>query len=149
MRPALTTRRWVLLTALAAGALGASLWWGGRPRSNAGDGALVGRTTDGAFTITLVPGPDRRAALERICAWSIVVTDPRGAPVARAEVSFDALMPEHGHGLPTAPVVRESSEGQGRYDLLGLRFSMDGHWLARVRVKTDSAVSTAEIPIVL
>jgi hypothetical protein len=36
-------------------------------------------------------------------------------------------MPEHDHGLPTAPRVRDA-DSEGRYIVRGMRFHMSGTW---------------------
>ena len=72
-----------------------------------------------------------RAALH---AWIATVTTPQGAPVDVAEISVDGGMPQHGHGLPTAPAVT-SALGQGRYRIEGVRFNMGGWWEFKLKVK--------------
>lgn len=59
--------------------------------------------------------------------WSISVSTVEGAPLAGCRIRFDGTMPEHGHGLPTAPRVTGET-APGRYRLEGVRFSMAGHW---------------------
>jgi hypothetical protein len=75
--------------------------------------------------------------------WVVSVRDPAGAPVTGCLVSFDASMPEHGHGLPTAPRVTGESR-PGDYLVQGVRFSMPGHWELTVDVsKCGPAVRSA------
>ncbi|WP_312860631.1 FixH family protein [Neoaquamicrobium sediminum] len=35
--------------------------------------------------------------------WIVTVKTPDGEPVSDAEITVDGGMPQHGHGLPTAP----------------------------------------------
>ena len=43
--------------------------------------------------------------INEIHSWSLRVSDASGRPVSGAVIQFDGGMPEHGHGLPTAPRV--------------------------------------------
>jgi hypothetical protein len=72
----------------------------------------------------------------------VVVTDEGQAPVRGCRVIFDATMPEHGHGLPTAPRTAETAEA-GRYTVEGVRFSMPGYWRIDVAATCGGARSQA------
>jgi hypothetical protein len=43
-------------------------------------------------------------------------------------------MPEHGHGLPTAPRV-EAAGAPGDYFIKGMKFSMTGWWVLKLDVR--------------
>ncbi|MEO8307829.1 MAG: FixH family protein [Pseudomonadota bacterium] len=75
-------------------------------------------------------------AINRLHAWEIRVTSPEGAPVLQAHIDIDGGMPQHGHGLPTKPMVTQEL-GDGRYLLEGMKFSMTGWWEIRLKVETD------------
>ncbi|MGB3501502.1 MAG: FixH family protein [Mesorhizobium sp.] len=83
-------------------------------------------TTNGIYRVTVAPEkePFDRAVLH---SWIATVTTPDGAPVEGAEIKIDGGMPQHGHGLPTAPEVT-ADLGQGRYRIEGVRFNMGGWW---------------------
>ena len=51
-------------------------------------------------------------------------------------------MPEHDHGLPTAPRVTRELE-PGRYLLEGVRFHMGGRWELILQIETAGAADTA------
>lgn len=52
--------------------------------------------------------------------------DAPGAPLAGGELEFNALMPEHGHGMNTAP--RVTPQADGSFLVEGLLFHMRGRW---------------------
>ena len=71
--------------------------------------------------------------LNRIHSWTIQLHDAAGAPLRDASITVSGGMPEHDHGLPTAPRVT-AHLGEGRYLLEGLRFHMQGAWRLSLHV---------------
>ena len=65
--------------------------------------------------------------------WIATVTTPDGAPVEGAVLRIDGGMPQHGHGLPTAPQVT-TYLGDGQYLIEGVRFNMSGWWEFRLDI---------------
>lgn len=65
--------------------------------------------------------------LRRMQTAKLVVRDRGGGPVEDATILVDGGMPEHGHGLPTAPRVTKRL-GDGAYQVEGLKFNMGGWW---------------------
>jgi hypothetical protein len=55
------------------------------------------------------------------------VASADGGVVDGARVSVGGGMPEHGHGLPTAP--KATAQGDGTYRIDGVRFNMGGWWV--------------------
>ncbi|MCR5860084.1 FixH family protein [Mesorhizobium sp. J428] len=93
-----------------------------------------GRTTaKGLFAVEIAP---ENPAFERntLHSWIVTVHTPAGEPVEDAQITVDGGMPQHGHGLPTAPQVT-ASLGEGRYRIEGVRFNMSGWWEFKLRVK--------------
>src|SRR5690606_23255328 len=72
-------------------------------------------TANGLYTVSVEPEqePIRQGALH---AWIATVTAASGEPVEDAVIAIDGGMPQHGHGLPTAPQAG-THEGEGRYRL--------------------------------
>jgi hypothetical protein len=66
-------------------------------------------------------------------SWMIELTDAEGAPVIDAMIAVDGGMPQHGHGLPTAPAVTRNF-GDGRYLVEGMRFNMGGWWVIELDI---------------
>lgn len=87
----------------------------------------------GLYRVVIAPEkePIDRATLH---SWIATVWTPDGGPVDGAEIAVDGGMPQHGHGLPTAPAVT-AQLGQGRYRIEGVRFNMAGWWEFKLRIK--------------
>jgi hypothetical protein len=101
----------------------------------------------GAYRILLAP-PASGALVGTTQNWTVRVEDRQGAPKQGCQVSFDGSMPEHGHGLPTAPRVTREIE-PGTYLIEGVRLSMPGYWKLSVEVggcgPADGAASDLRI----
>lgn len=76
-------------------------------------------------------------SINRMHDWVLDVRHADGTPVADAEFEVGGGMPEHDHGLPSAPRVEERLE-DGRYRLAGVRFHMSGYWEIRITI-SDAA----------
>jgi hypothetical protein len=91
----------------------------------------------GNYTIAIAPDVGK-LEVGPIHTWTVTLTSPDGAPVESAEIRIDGGMPQHGHGLPTAPEVTEYL-GDGRYLLEGMKFNMSGWWVLNVHVDGPAA----------
>lgn len=58
---------------------------------------------------------------------------PDGKPVENASITLNGGMPQHGHGLPTEPVVSQYL-GNGDYLVEGMKFQMTGWWVVNFYV---------------
>ena len=106
------------------------------------------RLTDkGQYRVTVTSKLDP-IVINRIHNWMIHVERDGGTAVEDAEISVDGGMPQHGHGLPTAPQVTESL-GDGDYLLEGVKFQMTGWWELKLRIIADSQTDTVTFNIVL
>ncbi len=65
--------------------------------------------------------------LNRFEKIELELRDRDGNPLTGARISVSGGMPEHGHGLPTRPLVTAETS-PGVYLVEGLRFSMPGWW---------------------
>jgi hypothetical protein len=93
------------------------------PRASAG----------GRYSATLeAPEPLR---VRRMQSVRVMVRTAAGAPVDDARITIDGGMPQHGHGLPTAPRVTRAL-GNGAYQVEGLKFNMGGWWELRFRISS-------------
>jgi hypothetical protein len=61
---------------------------------------------------------------------SLQVSNAEGIGVPGLRLEVRGRMPEHAHGLPSAPVVVE--ENGGHYRIKGLSFSMPGRWVIEI-----------------
>ena len=65
--------------------------------------------------------------------WTLHLENAGGGPINVAKITIDGGMPQHGHGLPTRPVVT-SQLGNGDYRVEGMKFNMGGWWVVKFRV---------------
>lgn len=101
----------------------------------------------GFFTVAIEPegGTFAQGALH---SWIATVTTPDGKPVEDARIGVDGGMPQHGHGLPTAPQMT-AALGQGRYRIEGVKFNMGGWWVIRLTVTAGEKTDTVEFNLVV
>jgi hypothetical protein len=75
-----------------------------------------------------VKNPSAAPPLNQMHSWTVHVDDRDGGAVTGAVISIIGGMPDHDHGLPTAP--RMTTElGAGDYLIEGMKFHMSGAWL--------------------
>lgn len=99
----------------------------------------------GAYQVTYVPDvtpvPKRQ-----LHTWTIEVRDAAGQPVDGVQLRIDGGMPDHGHGLPTKPAVREALGG-GRYVVDGMKFNMGGYWVVDLAIDGPTADDTVRFEL--
>lgn len=101
----------------------------------------------GLFVAEIAPdAPEIRQG--ELQTWTLTVKTPDGAPVENAEVKVDGGMPEHSHGLPTAPRMTEYL-GEGRYRIEGVKFSMGGWWELRFDITSPAGSDKVTFNLVL
>jgi hypothetical protein len=71
--------------------------------------------------------------ISRLHSWTLHLETPDGKPIDGATLKVDGDMPQHGHGLPTRPVVTRTL-GHGDYMVEGMKFQMGGWWQVYVDV---------------
>src|SRR5690349_13173562 len=84
-----------------------------------------------AYRATFVPAES--ITVGRLHTWNIVVTTADGAPVDSAKITVDGGMPQHGHGLPTKPLVT-AHLGNGKHVVEGMKFNMGGWWVVKLTI---------------
>lgn len=73
---------------------------------------------------------------------------PQGPPAgADIEVFADAAMPHHGHGMNLVPRTRRI--GEGRYEIDGMLFHMDGRWELFIDVEDEGLLERAQWTVTL
>lgn len=94
----------------------------------------------GLYHVQLMPDTTP-ITVRKMHTWTVLVETASGAPVKKAQIAISGVMPQHGHGLPTAPqVTRNLGDGQ---DLIeGVKFNMGGWWTFKLDV-TGAAGSDA------
>ena len=101
----------------------------------------------GEFSVTY-SAPADGIEINRMHSWVLHVTDAAGEPVTGAVIEVSGGMPEHDHGLPTAPRVTEEL-GEGSYRLDGVRFHMRGYWEMTFTITAGEAQDTVVIALEL
>src|SRR3712207_3340885 len=93
------------------------------------------RSDNGLFRGTYVSRADP-IKINQIHSWMLHVETPDGVPVEDAEIRVDGDMPQHGHGLPTQPLVTQNL-GNGDYLVEGMKFQMMGWWVVDFYITAD------------
>jgi hypothetical protein len=73
--------------------------------------------------------------------WTLHVEGTNGTPIDSASIAVDGGMPQHGHGLPTKPLVTRRL-GNGDYLIEGMKFNMGGWWVVKFRVSAAAGVDS-------
>ncbi len=124
----LVSRRAILLsipaTLILAGVASAGFFM--RPMPDVLDLALTKVSQAGLYQATLSP-EIMPVTVGQMHAWTVTLQTASGAPTVAAEIAVSGGMPQHGHGLPTAPQVTKDF-GDGRYLIEGVKFNMRGWW---------------------
>lgn len=104
-------------------------------------------SANGLFRVRYEPAL-KPIVINQIHEWTIHIEDANGRPVEDAHVHVDGGMPQHGHGLPTAPQVTEYL-GNGDYRVEGMKFNMGGWWVMTVDVEVNGQTDRATFNMVL
>ena len=96
------------------------------------DYSTMKMTVNNAFNV-MYKSTKGQIRINRIHSWELTVKDAEGQPVNGARVTLVGDMPEHGHGLPTQPEVRDIGT-DGLYRVDGMKFTMPGWWVITVSV---------------
>ena len=129
----------MVVSALAVAAL-TVIGCGGvaKPRAGTVVHSLTAASRHGRYVVTCTP-PSGTIALGRPQTWTVLVTTRAGAPVDHLRLEFDCDMPQM--SMAPAPAHSVTEEGQGRYLVRGVEFTMGGHWV--VTVTLGATTSTA------
>lgn len=78
-------------------------------------------------------------------AIQIEVRRADGGPIGpRAQVSADAEMPHHGHGMNLVPTVRAIGPGAGRFVAENMLLHMSGRWILAIDVEEDGVAERTQ-----
>ena len=84
--------------------------------------------------------------INQIQSWVIYLQTDDGVCVEGAEITVVGGMPEHNHGLPTAPLVRPGAN-DCEYLVEGLRFHMAGRWELNFKIKAGDKTDTLMVSL--
>jgi hypothetical protein len=91
----------------------------------------MAKQTDSGVEVALVEAePAPPARLDN--SWVISVEDASGEPREKAQLTLNPQMPDHGHGSPREPLVKELGDGEYRAEPISL--FMPGYWTVGVSV---------------
>ncbi len=74
--------------------------------------------------------------INQMHSWILHIENAAGNAVSDAEITVSGGMPQHNHGLATAPSIK--AVGNGNYQLQGLRFHMMGHWELELNISSGA-----------
>jgi hypothetical protein len=77
----------------------------------------------------------------RLHSWTLHLETAAGVAADSASIAVDGGMPQHGHGLPTKPVVTRYA-GNGDYVVDGMKFNMGGWWVVKFRVSSAAGIDS-------
>lgn len=145
----LLSRRTILLSIPVAAALagGAEAGLFSRSLPEGLDLSLQRRSEGGLYRAELSPDA-MPIPVGRMQVWTVKLQTAAGAPVTRAGFAIGGGMPQHGHGLPTAPQVTRNLGG-GRYQIEGVKFNMRGWWTFEVTVDGADGLDVVIFNLVL
>lgn len=106
------------------------------------------RSTDAGLYVAEIAPVDQPVVIGAMHSWTVALTDANGNPVETAEIGVDGGMPQHGHGLPTAPAVTKSL-GDGRFLIEGVKFNMPGWWEINLSIDGPAGTDTITFNLVL
>lgn len=87
-------------------------------------------------------------SIDQIHTWTLHLETPDGRPLENAQVTVDGGMPQHGHGLPTQPMVTQYL-GQGNYRVEGMKFQMTGWWVVNFHITSNGKSDTLQFNLML
>lgn len=94
----------------------------------------------GLFRATIVPVGDS-IPRGKLHAWTLHLETAEGVAIDSATITVDGGMPQHGHGLPTRPLVTRHL-GQGDHLVEGMKFNMRGWWVVKFGVGSAMGADT-------
>ncbi len=111
------------------------------------DLSLVKLSDGGLCQVELMPNA-APVSVGKMYVWTVQLVTAAGAPVAQADIAISSGMPQHGHGLPTAPQVTKNL-GDGRYQIEGVKFNMGGWWTFKLDVNGTTGNDAVTFNLVL
>ena len=91
------------------------------------------------YRVTMNPAESIKVG--RLHSWNIQVVTADGTPVDSAKITVDGGMPQHGHGLPTKPIVTQHL-GEGKHLVEGMKFNMGGWWTVTFTVDAPAGADS-------
>jgi YtkA-like len=96
-----------------------------------------------SYTPSIAPIP-----INQLHTWTLHLETAQGQPINDATILVNGDMPQHGHGLPTKPVVTDKL-GNGNYLVEGMKFQMTGWWVMDFAVTANGKPDKIEFNLML
>ena len=127
-----------MLTVASVSLLGACMMFARPPKDL--DYGRVRASEAGLYRGTIRPDGDSipKGKLQK---WTLHLESRAGSSVDAAKITIDGGMPQHGHGLPTKPLVTRPL-GNGDYRVEGMKFNMGGWWVVKFRVNAAAGADS-------
>jgi hypothetical protein len=121
---------------------------GGPDASAEAERLHTARSAADTFTVRWSSQPDPIPVGEPFSLTVELFEDPACTrPLERGGLSVDASMPHHGHGMNVRPKV--STEGPGRYRVVGMLCHMPGRWEFMFDHTADGLLERAQMTVEL
>jgi hypothetical protein len=104
-------------------------------------------SAQGLFIATIHPAVEP-IPINTLHRWKLHIETPDGRPVTNATIAVDGDMPQHGHGLPTQPLVTQQL-GNGDYLVEGMKFQMGGWWVVDFGIDATGQHDTVRFNLIL
>ena len=79
--------------------------------------------------------------INRMHSWHVTVKNADAQAVLGARITVSGGMPQHDHGLPTAPRMTRRLE-DGQYLVEGMKFHMNGMWQLTLTIQSGDLSDT-------
>ncbi len=152
--PIASRKRWAKRLRIAGMVTGAVLvvlvafgWWRMSYVPSGLDYSTARLTDNGLYRISYEPS-QQPIPINKLHSWVVTLATTDGQPLEHAHISIDGDMPQHGHGLPTQPLVTEYL-GEGQYLVEGVKFQMGGWWVMDFVVESDAGTDNVRFNFIL
>jgi hypothetical protein len=99
------------------------------------------RSNNETYVVRFTPDPEP-IPLNALFTLRVAVSRADGSGAARLDLSVDAAMPEHRHGMSTQPVVERLADGT--FQVRGMLLHMPGRWELYFDVRDERGVERAQ-----
>lgn len=112
----------------------------------AGKAVEMRETSGGTYYVTYVPSPDP-IPLNKVFELDVRVYRDAAltVPASEVEITVDAAMPTHHHGMNLSPRDKRTADGQ--FHVTGMLFHMPGYWEIYVDVTANARQERARFEV--
>lgn len=109
-------------------------------------GLEIARVAPAGQTFDVVLETEKKPELNKMTVVTVklVPKDPAVVPPTPTDLTFDARMPEHNHGMVVKPKV--TTVAPGEFKIEGVKLHMAGKWELSVKMTAGTAPVAVSIP---